>query len=81
MSDFTDEVRVNVSGVRIVTSTRGYDISVHVLVGCTQKQLEQVGDLAMDEYMRMFQGMKARIEAALAGVDGAAVRKAKGSDW
>lgn len=53
------------SGVRVATSTRGYDIAVHAYVGCSREALEAAGDLAMDEYVRVFLGMKQRIEDAL----------------
>ena len=53
------------SGVRVATSTRGYDISVHAYVGCSQDALTTAGNLAMDEYIRVFLEMKHRIEAAL----------------
>ena len=53
------------SGVRVATSTRGYDISVHAYVGCTPEALRAAGNLAVDEYLRVFLDMKHRIEAAL----------------
>lgn len=53
------------SGVRVATSTRGYDISVHAYVGCAPEALREAGDLAVSEYIRVFLEMKHRIEAAL----------------
>jgi hypothetical protein len=53
------------SSVRVATSTRGYDISVHVYVGTPPLALSEAGDLAIDEYLRIFSEMKARIEQKL----------------
>jgi hypothetical protein len=57
--------RTAVSSVRVATSTRGYDISVHAYVGCGPEALREAGDLAIDEYLRVFREMKQRIEGAL----------------
>lgn len=54
------------SGVRVSTSTRGFDIAVHAYVGCTREQMEAAGDVAMQEYMRVFSHMKETIEGAFA---------------
>lgn len=51
------------SSVRVATSTRGYDISVYVQIGCTPEVLREAGDLAIDEYMRVFDALKRRIES------------------
>jgi hypothetical protein len=58
-----DDTATTYSGVRVATSTRGFDISVHAYVGCSREQMEAAGDLAMDEYMRVFMEMKRRVEA------------------
>ena len=65
MSDASAVDSATLSGVRVATSTRGYDISVHAYVGCTQDALQVAGNLAVDEYIRVFLEMKHRIEAAL----------------
>ena len=49
--------------MRIATSTRGYDITVHVYCARPEQSVSEAGDAAMDEYLRVFLKMKERIEA------------------
>ena len=64
------ESNAPLSGVRVVTSTRGYDVAVHAYVGTTREQLQTAGDLALEEWLRLHALLKQRIaEANQQGVD------------
>jgi hypothetical protein len=52
------------SGVKVSTSTRGFDVAVHAYVGCSPSALRDAGDLAMDEYARVTLVLKAKLAEA-----------------